>query len=225
MPSAPLNPVYALEPEAPPGTSAKLIDEVLVRTKTPWMLITTSESSKHHSALIEEFKLECVLTMPAMLLFLEDWRPGPVPHDLDIRQAVSSAELAEALKTGAQGFGAPVDFFDSLISPLASSGQEAALKLYLGSCGAEPASISGLHVSGKVAGIYFVSTRPEFRGRGYGEALTAHAVEGGKKRGCTTSYLQASKMGRPIYEKMGYKTVEDLQCWAPPTVREDMAPH
>jgi hypothetical protein len=46
--------------------------------------------------------------------------------------------------------------------------------------------------------------------RGYGEALTWAATR------CRTdlpSTLQASSMGRPIYERMGFRTVASFTVW------------
>lgn len=60
------------------------------------------------------------------------------------------------------------------------------------------------YVSEDIAGVYWVGTRIEFRGRGLGEAVTAAATNAGfdlGARGCT---LQASPMGASIYLRMGY---------------------
>jgi predicted acetyltransferase len=57
-----------------------------------------------------------------------------------------------------------------------------------------------------VAGIYNVATPAAFRNRGLGEATTRAAVAEGQRRGCVMSTLQASEMGYPIYERMGFRT-------------------
>jgi predicted acetyltransferase len=57
-----------------------------------------------------------------------------------------------------------------------------------------------------VAGIAWVGTIPECRNRGFGEAVTWAAVREGLRRGACFANLQASPMGRPIYERMGFIT-------------------
>ena len=44
------------------------------------------------------------------------------------------------------------------------------------------------------------------RGRGLGEAITWEAVKAGIAAGCELASLQASALGRPVYERMGFET-------------------
>ena len=43
------------------------------------------------------------------------------------------------------------------------------------------------------------------RRRGIGEAITWHAVHVGAERGALIACLQASEMGAPVYERMGFR--------------------
>jgi predicted acetyltransferase len=60
-----------------------------------------------------------------------------------------------------------------------------------------------------------VATRAKFRRRGVGEALTWHAVREGVAAGCRSATLQASEMGRPIYERMGFRLVAPYKTFVP----------
>ncbi len=71
----------------------------------------------------------------------------------------------------------------------------------------KPAGTSTVYIKDGVAGIYNITTAPEARGRGVGEAVTRQAMIVGKKAGCTFATLQATKKGRPVYEKIGYESV------------------
>ena len=62
-------------------------------------------------------------------------------------------------------------------------------------------------VSHGVAGIYWVGSLEQARGKGLGRAITAAATNAGFDLGAEIASLQASPMGKPIYEAMGYETI------------------
>lgn len=53
-------------------------------------------------------------------------------------------------------------------------------------------------------------TAPEFRGQGLAKILLKEAVDEGRRRGCEVVTLHASKFGRPIYEKNGFKQTNEM---------------
>jgi hypothetical protein len=58
-----------------------------------------------------------------------------------------------------------------------------------------------------VAGVYWVGTVPEARGRGLAEICTRVAGNAGFDLGARIASLQASEMGEPVYLRMGYVEV------------------
>ena len=61
--------------------------------------------------------------------------------------------------------------------------------------------------------VWFVATEPAARGQGLASALMAHALADARERGRTTSTLQATDLGRPVYERMGYRSLGEIQMW------------
>jgi GNAT superfamily N-acetyltransferase len=61
--------------------------------------------------------------------------------------------------------------------------------------------------------ILYVATAPVARGRGVASKLVALALHEARDRGATTTSLQATKMGYPIYAKLGYRDLGKLQMW------------
>lgn len=59
--------------------------------------------------------------------------------------------------------------------------------------------------NGKVAYISNMFTYPEYRNRGIATKLFALSVDEAKKHGCLKIQLYATDVGRPIYEKFGFK--------------------
>ena len=69
-------------------------------------------------------------------------------------------------------------------------------------------------------GVFNVATPEEHRGRGYGSAVTAHTVEAARAAGACGAYLQSSSMGLPVYQKLGFVTVESWRQWMLPSYVE-----
>jgi len=75
----------------------------------------------------------------------------------------------------------------------------------------EPVSIAMTIVSHGVAGIYWVGSLEQARGKGLGRAVTAAATNAGFELGAEIASLQASPMGKPIYLQLGYGTAFEYQ--------------
>ncbi len=58
-----------------------------------------------------------------------------------------------------------------------------------------------------IAGLVWVATCPEARGRGLGEACTRLAGNRAFELGARCTVLQASEQGEPIYRRMGYREI------------------
>lgn len=59
---------------------------------------------------------------------------------------------------------------------------------------------------GSVGEIYGVYTLPEYRGRGYATACVSEILQVADTLGLELIQLEASPMGRPVYEALGFKT-------------------
>lgn len=70
-----------------------------------------------------------------------------------------------------------------------------------------PAAGAMTIVTHGVAGVYWVGTLPDARGRGLAELCTRAAGNAGFDLGARMASLQASIMGEPVYGRMGYVEV------------------
>lgn len=58
--------------------------------------------------------------------------------------------------------------------------------------------------------ILNVFVEPEYRGRGIAKTLTRECMAEAKRRGIGVVALHASKKGQPVYEKLGFKTSNEM---------------
>jgi len=63
------------------------------------------------------------------------------------------------------------------------------------------------------ADVESVAVAPEARGRGISGKLMQHALVDAAERGNETSTLVATKLGYPVYERLGYRTVGHFAMW------------
>jgi GNAT superfamily N-acetyltransferase len=79
------------------------------------------------------------------------------------------------------------------------------MKFFLGLFDGKPVATSMYFLGKGVVGIYLVATLLEARNKGIGFAVTQAALKAGRALGYHIGILQASKMGEPVYKRMGFK--------------------
>lgn len=149
--------------------------------------------------------------MPGMALH-------PIPPDLtampaghEIRVVDDAAGLRDHALVAGRGFGVPEPVAVAFVGEALWACHGA--RVYTGYADGQPVT-SGFSVqSGETLGIFTIATVPEARGHGFGTAMTARLIADGAAAGCTLAALQASKMGRPIYERMGFRLVQEYEVF------------
>jgi hypothetical protein len=67
--------------------------------------------------------------------------------------------------------------------------------------------------AGSTVGIWTMSTPPEKQRQGAGRAVLVAAMQDHLRRGGDTFYLIATPAGKPLYDSLGFKTVDELSIW------------
>lgn len=168
------------------------------------------------TAAASEADLQLVYEMPEMVLRSPVEEP-PLPSGVELRQLSEVRQADDYWKVAAASYtslGFPPEIFagysnhDGLLAE-----NVAAFIAYLDD---EPVSIAMTIVSHGVAGIYWVGSLKQARGKGLGRAVTAVATNAGFELGAEVASLQASPMGKPVYEAMGYETLFDYRLFMSP---------
>jgi GNAT superfamily N-acetyltransferase len=170
------------------------------RAKVPFRLHVMIDDAVITSELLAR-GFSRVLDLPCMVFQGARCEAPDVPG-LHIGTVRDDEGLADFQRVAFEGFGYPVE-----IAPVALTSDLIALphfSAYVGYVNGEPAACSATITTGEVTGIYWVSTLAGHRKLGLGAALTAHAANEGLTRGAKAVCLQASKMGFPVYQRIGF---------------------
>lgn len=132
---------------------------------------------------------------------------------LSMRQVDDARTVDDHVRVVAQGFDFDPEQLARALTPRLL--EDGAWRGYVGYAGGAPVATSQLVVSGTTAGIYYVATVESARGRGFGAAITARATADAAALGCRTISLQASPMGLPIYERLGFRRVAYYRTYVP----------
>jgi GNAT superfamily N-acetyltransferase len=127
-------------------------------------------------------------------------------------------EDAQTLRTWAvtalDGFETP-DLYPGFVNLECSLGCQPIYRRYLGFLRGQPVATSALFLGRNVAGIYVVSTVPSARKLGIGAAVTLHALREARTAGYPIAVLQASPMGRSVYQRLGFQEFSKLYGYSP----------
>lgn len=177
--------------------------------------VSPSAVSADLRARLEKAGLQPADPHPAMLVDLSDLPPPPNVEGLVIATATGPEERREWGRLTIAAF----EMEDSLGVAMGAceatipAGLFADQPRFTGYVDGEPVAVSSLVMTDGLAGVYAVATLPHARKRGIGAAMTLHAMAEGLRRGAKLATLQATAMGRPLYERIGFRAVFDYQSY------------
>ena len=212
VPVAALNTVLTVRASAAATDVAALLDEAAT-SGVPYSIQVRPGCDQSVIEVIEARALAADQPTPLMAFEpdLGELRQAAAHPDLSVRAlAPHEAELHAAV--AAEGFGAPVEWFRQLVPDgvLSLPG----VRAYVGTAGGELVTTAFGVSGGDYVGIFNVATPGRHRGRGFGAAITAQVALDGLEAGARYAYLQSSSMGFAVYERLGFRTIENWATWA-----------
>jgi GNAT superfamily N-acetyltransferase len=155
------------------------------------------------------FEDEPALVMPTIPTF------PPLPDELSVRHATDPAAVAEYCAVTSAAFGAPPEL-DGAFTPPAASLRDSDIAYLVGDCDGRPVAAGGLMREEEIAVVWGVATLEAYRGRGFGTAMTAAALQLGQEWGCTVAALRSGPMSLRLYQRMGFVTACRHRTYVPP---------
>ena len=181
-----------------------------------WNLVTRAIDAGRVGPVAEARGFTNPVDLPFMIL--DKIPDAPAHDDLSITRVTDLAGVVEHLHTCATGFGMNYDDIEAI----ATQGfLDPRFIVFVGHVEGRPVTASCAAFSDGAGvpcvGVWNVCTAPDYRGRGLGHAMTAHAAAAGRDAwGAGVAFLQSSAMGYPVYLKMGYDEVARWHRWTPP---------
>jgi GNAT superfamily N-acetyltransferase len=140
-----------------------------------------------------------------MAMELSELRDPEAGEELQISERPDYAELAR-INEVAYGY-PPGEYRAVAQAPMPG------VRIYFAQLDGEDVSALAVWPHGSDAVVIWVATLPEARGRGIAGRLLAHALRAARTDGLRTTTLQSSELGRPVYERLGYRDFGAAQLW------------
>ena len=195
-----------------PGQVDATIDELFRLRETydvpmGWLVGPTSHPTDLGNRLQARGLLHRI-TLTPMTLALASIQAEPVSvPGLTIERVTDAAVLEEWIVAEGRGFESVGALGRGLAALRRGMGVGHGFPLVhlLGRLDGAPVATASVLLDGGIAGIFDVSTVPEARQRGIGRAMTVASLQAGRAAGYEIAFLQPSPMGRPLYERLGFR--------------------
>jgi N-acetylglutamate synthase-like GNAT family acetyltransferase len=134
--------------------------------------------------------------------------PARPPADA-LADWTAEGDLADvgAINDRAYGYGG--DWFSRALTELPAG----EVRIYVARRDGEAVGCSAIVDNGTNCEVQMVAVLPEARGDGISGKLIAHGLADAVERGARTSTLVATQLGRPVYERLGFRSLGPLEMW------------
>jgi GNAT superfamily N-acetyltransferase len=192
-----VNAALAVDPAATPSHLERLSRAFGEAGATKWGLWVDGEDGRAAGIAREQ----------GMVL---DSRPAPMVADLD---DLPFDEAAERRQTDFATVGRVNDLAYAYEQPKLAPAIAALPDTLLAYCADGDDSVAMAYDVGTDTAVWFVATLPHARGKGLAAGILRRLLLDARERGQRTASLQASPAGRPLYERLGFRTVGSLHLY------------
>ena len=186
--------------EAAAAALPELLAEVEAAGEWPWVQTRHGHERTRQAALA--LGLTQTELIPGMTVRPESFVEARAEIEIG---PVTPGEVEETNGVLAASFEAPIELF----SRFAEAVQRLAeVRWYVARAEGRIVSTAVGITGDEAVGIFNVATPGEYRGRGFGAAVTSYALREGFADGAVFGYLQSSTIGHGVYHRLGFRDVE-----------------
>jgi len=206
FPASFMNAAIRLDARVAPEQAVQRAQEFFAQRNRGFSFVTRKHCDADLNVYLAAAEFARESDAPCMLLeaSLAD---APLPHGVRVETLDSANRVADLIHVGANAYkamGLPAKQAQAAFSRAAGL-LEARVTGVIAYCDDEPVSMALTIHANDSAGVYWVGTVPNARGKGLGELCTRLATNAGFARGAGVVTLQASADGAPLYRRMGFR--------------------
>jgi GNAT superfamily N-acetyltransferase len=153
------------------------------------------------------------------------WRPGRViqaaPGPFEVRRALDDADLATASSVIAAAHGTAEDLVQRVFG--LEAWRNGTIECWLAFDEGDAASVAWLTFGDGLVGVWEMMTSPRHRRRGAARAVLSAGLAAARNHAREGAFLWASPMGAPLYEALGFETVERVVPYVRGGTPEELA--
>jgi N-acetylglutamate synthase len=199
-----------------PVAAVRWADEVFSERGVPLGVVIERDRHPSVERTLEAMGMTIISSEPAMAVDVDRVAPAsPIPG-LEVGRATTVEDLDAMAAIEIDAFGTDAATAHGFFSP--GILERPGVELYVARAGGTPVSMAYVQEHEDALGVFGVATAPSARRRGYGAAVTATAIAASGRARADLAWLQASEMGRPVYERLGFEVVSTWDVWVRPRV-------
>ena len=192
-----------------PGARLREFAAIIHARRLPVLVLLSADVADVVAPVAQELNLTHAGGMP--LMTHDGHGVTDAPGAVAVGRVVSVADLMAAQSIIAQANALPEDAVQRTLGPgfLDAPGVD----VFLARQADRPISTVITTRHGATVGIWCMATLPESQRAGAGRALLIQVMAQHRASGAHLFYLGATEAGYPLYERMGFRTIETLTIW------------
>ncbi|MFZ3055835.1 MAG: GNAT family N-acetyltransferase [Smithella sp.] len=173
-----------------------------------WWWVYPRGQSPETARMLQDAGLRLIAKVPCMAADLNNsLSDAKFSENISVIEVKDKSDLFFWEDVSFHGFEMPQrarEKYDTFVSSF-NLGTQSPQRLFLACLDGKPVATSLLFTHGKSAGIYYVSTLPDYRNKGCGLSITQAAMQAAMQAGFKDIILQATPMGKKVYTRAGFK--------------------